>query len=104
MDNLNVDGIFNKIIQIVKEKQSIAAREINASLIFLYWEIGEAITVEVLNNEKPEYGKRVVADLSERLSVQYGKGFNKSNITRMIKFYQEFPDKQKVATLSQQLT
>lgn len=108
MDNqlysVNIDGIFNKIIKIVREKQHIAAREVNASLIFLYWEVGEAITVGVLNHEKPEYGKRIVADLSDRLSVQYGKGFNKSNITRMIKFYQEFPDKQKVATLSQQLT
>ena len=31
-------------------------------------------------------------------------GFDKTSISRMIKFYQEFPDFEKVATLSQQLT
>ncbi|MBQ7672980.1 MAG: DUF1016 family protein [Alphaproteobacteria bacterium] len=104
LDNIYIESLFNKIIHIIHEKKRITAREVNASLIFLYWEIGEAITVDVMKNEKPEYGKQIVSNLSERLSIQYGKGFNKSNVTRMIKFYQEFPDKQKVATLSQQLT
>ena len=31
-------------------------------------------------------------------------GIDKTSISRMIKFYQEFPDFEKVATLSQQLT
>ena len=41
---------------------------------------------------------------SERLTQGYGKGFNRTSVFRMIKFYQEFPDREKVATLSQQLT
>ena len=35
---------------------------------------------------------------------EYGSGFDKTSISRMIKFYQEFPDFEKVVTLSQQLT
>lgn len=38
------------------------------------------------------------------MSVNYGSGFSRSAISRMINFYQEFPDYEKVATLSQQLT
>lgn len=34
----------------------------------------------------------------------YGSGYNKSSFFRMIQFYQEFPDIEKVATLSQQLS
>ena len=35
---------------------------------------------------------------------EYGSGFDKTSISRMIKFYQEFPDFEKGVTLSQQLT
>ena len=49
-------------------------------------------------------GKKVVAEVSKRLEQEYGSGFDKTSISRMIKFYQEFPDFEKVATLSQQLT
>ena len=48
--------------------------------------------------------KKVVAEVSKRLEQEYGSGFDKTSISRMIKFYQEFPDFEKVATLSQQLT
>ena len=40
----------------------------------------------------------------KQLSQDYGKGFDRTAIFRMVQFYQEFPDKEKVATLSQQLT
>jgi len=36
--------------------------------------------------------------------MEYGKGFNRTSVFRMVKFYEEFLDKEKVATLSQQLT
>ena len=39
--------------------------------------------------------------MSERLTAEYGKGFEKSSVFKMVKFYQEY---EKVATLSQQLT
>lgn len=42
--------------------------------------------------------------MSERLTAEYGKGFEKSSVFKMVKFYQEFPEYEKVATLSQQLT
>ena len=47
---------------------------------------------------------RAIAEVSKRLEQEYGSGFDKTSISRMIKFYQEFPDFEKVATLSQQLT
>ena len=42
--------------------------------------------------------------MSRKLTLEYGRGFNRTSVFRMIKFYQEFPDREKVATLSQQLT
>ena len=76
----------------------------NDAIISLNWGIGKRLSVELTGNNKPEYGKKVVAEVSKRLEQEYGSGFDKTSISRMIKFYQEFPDFEKVATLSQQLT
>ena len=59
---------------------------------------------DVLNHTKATYGKGVIDEVSEKLTQEYGRGFNRTSIFRMVKFYQEFPDREKVATLSQQLT
>ena len=48
--------------------------------------------------------ENIIGDLSNRLTAEYGKGFEKSSVFKMVKFYQEFPEYEKVATLSQQLT
>lgn len=42
--------------------------------------------------------------MSKDLESQYGHSYEKSSIFRMIQFYEEFPDFEKVATLSQQLS
>ena len=57
-----------------------------------------------MQNHKAEYGKSVINEVAKQLSQDYGKGFDRTAIFRMVQFYQEFPDKEKVATLSQQLT
>lgn len=59
--------------------------------------------INALIREKKTNVKKVVAEVSKRLEQEYGSGFDKTSISRMIKFYQEFPDFEKVATLSQQL-
>ena len=42
--------------------------------------------------------------MSDKLTEEYGKGFNRSSVFKMVKFHQEFPVYEKVATLSLQLT
>ncbi len=96
--------LYEKISGMILSQKTAVSHAVNTAIIFLYWEIGETICNDVLKNAKADYGRRVVEGLSEKLTENYGKGFNQTSIFRMIKFYQEFPDKEKVATLSQQLT
>ena len=58
----------------------------------------------LISSGKAEYGKNIINEVAKQLSQNYGKGFDRTAIFRMVQFYQEFPDKEKVATLSQQLT
>jgi len=70
----------------------------------MYWHIGECINREVLGNKRAEYGKQIVATVSQQLQTEYGnKGFEKNSITRMMKFARLFPNFQIVATVLRQL-
>ena len=96
--------LYTKIVGLITSRKTALSQAVNAAMIFLYWEIGETICLDVLDHAKADYGKNVVDEVSEKLTREYGKGFNRTSVFRMIKFYREFPDRGKVATLSQQLT
>ena len=96
--------LYSKISDLITAKKYTVSRAVNSAIIFLYWEIGETICQDILQNHKAEYGKSVINEVAKQLSQDYGKGFDRTAIFRMVQFYQEFPDKEKVATLSQQLT
>jgi hypothetical protein len=96
--------LYSKIVSLITSRKTAVSQALNAAMIFLYWEIGETICLDVLNHTKADYGRGIIDEVSEKLTQEYGKGFNRTSVFRMIKFYQEFPDREKVATLSQQLT
>ncbi|WLE95925.1 MAG: PDDEXK nuclease domain-containing protein [Candidatus Electrothrix communis] len=100
----DVDGLIVDLRQLIDEARSAVAVTVNAGLTFLYWRVGARINKEILNQSRAEYGKQIVATVSQQLTEHYGKGFTYSALTRMVKFSSVFPDKEIVATLSQQLS
>ncbi len=102
--NSNLMPLVDDLRQIINQTRNRVAVNVNAELTLMYWHIGERINREVLGNERAEYGKQIVATVSQQLQMEYGdKGFEKSSITRMMKFARLFPNYQIVATLSRQL-
>ena len=104
LNTTDVETIFSDISTMIYDAKNDVMLRVNTSVITLYWNIGKKLSEEVLQGKKPDYGKNIIGDLSERLTAEYGKGFEKSSVFKMVKFYQEFPEYEKVATLSQQLT
>lgn len=70
----------------------------------LYWSIGKTISEVLFHGEKPDYGRGAIEDISARLTLEFGRGFDKTTVHRMVQLYQEIPEEEKVATLSQQLS
>ena len=71
----------------------------------MYWHIGERINREVLDNQRAEYGKQIVAQVARQLQKEYGcKGFDEKSIRRMMQFAQEFPKEQIVSQAATLLT
>ncbi|NLO18259.1 MAG: DUF1016 domain-containing protein [Ignavibacteria bacterium] len=104
VDNSNADIIFTEIKELIEDAKRNIATTINSALALLYWKVGRIINEEILKSTRADYGKQIIATLSQQLSVNYGNGFSYSNLTRMIKFVESFPDYKIVATLSQQLS
>ncbi|MDR0996873.1 MAG: PDDEXK nuclease domain-containing protein [Zoogloeaceae bacterium] len=76
------------------------AQTANAALTLLYWQIGQRIATELLQETRAPYGREIVYAVSRELTRAYGKGFTDRNLWHMQRFAEAFPDKQVVAALS----
>lgn len=74
----------------------------NVALTLLYRRVGNRIRQNILGSQRAAYGERIVATLSQELAGEFGRGFEVTNLARMVKFAEAFPDETIVATLSQQ--
>jgi predicted nuclease of restriction endonuclease-like (RecB) superfamily len=96
-------GLIADVRAMIEQTREGVARTVNAGMTLLYWRIGKRIQTEVLGNQRAEYGKEILATLSQELTAEFGKGFSYSALTRMLKFAENFPKASIVATLSRQL-
>jgi len=69
-------------------------------MVLLYWHIGRRISEDLPAENRAEYGAKVVELVSERLTMEYGKGFRRNNVFHMIRFAEVFDDARIVQTLS----
>lgn len=90
--------------QLIDDGKKSVVRVVNDTMITLYWNIGKTINDDILCGDRASYGDAIIEELSNRLLLKFGNGFNKTSLFRMLNFYQKFPDFEIVATLSQQLT
>jgi hypothetical protein len=98
------ENLLAEIRSLIQDARRQAAVAVNVSLTLLYWRLGDRIRREVLGSERAGYGEQIVATLSHQLTAEYGRGFERTNLTRMMKFAEAFPDGEIVATLSHQLS
>ena len=72
---------------------------VKSTMVEAYWDIGRQIEEAI--GGRAEYGKGLLQYLAKQLTVEFGKGFDESNLRRMRQFYQTFPIR---ATLSHELS
>ena len=88
-----IQQLYFEICQLVEEARSFVATTANKTITLLYWEIGNHINNDFLNNKRAEYGKQIVSQLATQLQQQFGKrGFQERNIRRMMQFAELFHD------------
>lgn len=98
-------NLFTEIKVLINSAKQKVAVEVNSTMSALYWEIGNKINQDLLKDQRAEYGKQVVANLSKQLREEYGtSSFSEKNLRRMMQFSSIFPDRKIVATLLRQFS
>jgi predicted nuclease of restriction endonuclease-like (RecB) superfamily len=92
------------LVGIIEAGRRPAAVEANATLTLTYWLVGRAIFINTLRNQRAEYGKEILASLGQELTARFGPGFDQSNLSRMVKFVQVYPDYETVRALATQVS
>lgn len=87
-----VDALYGRIQAILADARTAAWRAVNSAMVVAYWEIGRVIVEEEQRgDDRAEYGRRLMDDLSVRLQAEFGKGFDRSNLWHMRSFYLTYP-------------
>jgi hypothetical protein len=74
------NDLIEDLRQIIEKTRQSIAKTINANLTILYWHVGNRIRREILEEERAEYGKKIIANVSKQLASDYGNGFNEKNL------------------------
>ena len=93
-----VDLIYKNIKEKVINARSNMLKQIDTTMIEVYWYVGK-ITSELYDNSSDgTYGKRIIEALSKKLTNEFGNGFSAVSIRRMRRFYEFYPNWSAVPT------
>lgn len=99
-----IKKLFEDVSQLIRQGQAYAAREVNSAIVLLYWSIGKRINDEILFEKRANYGEQIIDVLSDQLSSQFGRGYSRPSLFRMITFARLYPDHQIVSSVMRQLS
>ena len=95
---------LKQIPDIINNARNRVETTVNSELVILYWNVGKIIKTQILRDDKPEYGKSVIRNLSQELVSEYGRGYSQRNLFNMVKLYEVFGNEKILHTLCTKLT
>lgn len=82
------ETLFRKIADLIERSRERVAVTANTAMVYTYFEIGRMIIDEEQHGEnRAEYGKKVLNELSFRLIERFGQGFSARNLRNMRQFF-----------------
>lgn len=91
MEQIQKIDLGDKIEHLIEEARRRTITAVNTAMVYTYYEIGRMIVEDEQQGEqRAEYGKAVLKELSIRLTRKFGKGFSVENLDRMRFFYKTY--------------
>jgi len=97
-------SLLSDLRVLIEQARVRVAQQINTELVMLNWHIGSRIRTEILKQTRAEYGEQVIDTIAQQLTLEYGRGYSRPALFRMVKFAEVFPDFEIVSTASRQLS
>ena len=92
LDNKGYVELIQSIGSIYDKAKDNVISAVNVEMLNAYWEIGKYIVeFEQKGEIKASYGAELLLQISKDLSLRFGKGFSRSNLSYMRQFYYKYP-------------
>jgi len=102
--SLAKNQLFGEISTLIEQSRLQVAVVVNSAMSMLYWNIGDCINRNILQNKRAEYGKEVIASLAKQLTEQYGQGWSEKQLRHCLRFAETFPTIKIVSAVQRQLS
>ena len=87
-----ITTLYDDIRAIIINTRNTIYKAVNTGILEANWKIGRRIVEEEqAGASRAEYGQRVINDLAEKMSVEFGRGFDARELRRYRQFYLLFP-------------
>ncbi len=87
-----ITTLYDDIRAIIINTRNTIYKAVNTGILEANWKIGRRmVEEEQAGASRAEYGQRVINDLAEKLSVEFGRGFDARELRRYRQFYLLFP-------------
>lgn len=96
-------NLFFDIKQLIAVARHKVAIKANNEIILLYWNVGNRIRKDVLNESRAEYGKQIVKKLADKLTLEYGKGWSENQLRHCLRVAEVFPKEQILSAVRREL-
>ena len=85
------ENIYSQIKQVLIQARATVLTTVNTAMVQAYWHVGKLIDETQGGEERAAYGDELLKSISVRLTKEFGKGFDASNLRNMRMFYLSFP-------------
>lgn len=77
---------------LIEQSRQQAIRAVDSIQVMTYWQVGQHIVeYEQQGSNRATFGSRLLAQLADQLTAEFGKGFDVTNLRHMRGFYLAFP-------------
>ena len=84
-------NLLQNINQLIQQAQTQVVRNVNATMLITYFEIGRMIVEhEQKGKQRAEYAKEILKSISINLGKEFGRGYSVDNLQNMRLFYTVF--------------
>lgn len=87
----SIQVLYDQIRLVLLDAQRSISHAVNTAMVHAYFEVGRLIVEDEQHGvARAEYGKETLAQLSKRLTSEFGRGFSRQNLQNMKQFYMSF--------------
>lgn len=87
-----MESLYRDVRSVLEQARASTYRAVNVAMVRAYWQVGRLIVEhEQGGRRRAAYGEAVLEELSQRLTRDFGRGFDVRNLRYMRQFYLAYP-------------